>query len=278
MEKKVYIEGNETNFWIEDTGRLRNEKTKRYLKGGINKGYHFYNLWFRGKGYIFYTHRLVAETFLPNPNNLPIVHHIDGNKLNNNVNNLQWMSIEEHEEEHKDLKIGRTYSHISVGNEELKNLNLKQFRNSPYYCSEDGDIYNLEKNIKMKPEHSGKYFRFQGAYNLNHKKFLIHRAVWEAFNGPIPDGMDIDHIDNNPHNNALSNLQMVSHSENCKKANHNNISVYSIDKDTQEKTDYSSLRQASYAIFGETVNRTNEVKNIIENHNLINNCYWYYKE
>ena len=37
-------------------------------------------------------HRLVAITFLPNPNNLPVVNHIDGNRSNNNIDNLEWMS------------------------------------------------------------------------------------------------------------------------------------------------------------------------------------------
>ena len=38
----------------------------------------------------FLLHRLVAQTFIKNPNNFPIINHIDGDKQNNNVNNLEW--------------------------------------------------------------------------------------------------------------------------------------------------------------------------------------------
>lgn len=56
-------------------------KNQRYLR---------VNLWKNGKYKTFSIHRLVAESFLPNPNNFPVVNHKDGNKLNNKADNLEW--------------------------------------------------------------------------------------------------------------------------------------------------------------------------------------------
>lgn len=216
MEKQVILNEQLTNFWIEDTGRLYNSKTKRWLKGGINKGYHFYSLFFKGKQYILYTHRAVAEYFLPNPDNLPIVHHIDGNKLNNLYTNLEWVSTEEHSLQHsRKGQIRPKLIHFQENDYSLQDL--AQFRDSPYYATLDGEILNMSKKIKIRFEESGNYYRFVGNYNLGRKHFLVHRVVWEAFNGPIPEGCDIDHIDSNPHNNALSNLQAITHKENIQK-------------------------------------------------------------
>lgn len=69
---------------------------KRFRKGKIlkqtnhNQGYKSVNLYKDKKAKTYTVHRLVAQEFLPNPNNLPEVNHKDENKLNNCVENLEW--------------------------------------------------------------------------------------------------------------------------------------------------------------------------------------------
>ena len=65
------------NYIICDNGDVFNSNTNRYLKGKIdNVGYRVYTLKVNGKSVYKYAHRLVAETFIPNPNNLPVVKKI----------------------------------------------------------------------------------------------------------------------------------------------------------------------------------------------------------
>lgn len=65
--------------------RLKPRKTRGYLRVALCKN---------GKVKNYRIHRLVAEAFLPNPNNLPCINHIDENKENNCLSNLEWCSYE----------------------------------------------------------------------------------------------------------------------------------------------------------------------------------------
>ena len=48
------------------------------------------------------------------------------------------------------------------------------------------------------------------------KQFYLHRLIWEAFNGKIPPGLEVCHEDCNRENNMLSNLQLLTHTQNCR--------------------------------------------------------------
>lgn len=78
------------NYSVNCVGDVFNNKTGRKLKQTIKKGYCIVYLYNKDGRKCFLTHRLVASTFIPNPNNLPEVNHKDENPLNNSVDNLEW--------------------------------------------------------------------------------------------------------------------------------------------------------------------------------------------
>lgn len=72
---------------------VRMSNPEYILNGNINKwGYHKVILRKEGKGKPYLVHRLVAQSFIPNPNNYETINHIDCNKLNNSIDNLEWCS------------------------------------------------------------------------------------------------------------------------------------------------------------------------------------------
>lgn len=78
-------------YQVSNFGRIRSLKTYKILKQhSRGNGYMSVNLSHHGKRFNFSIHRLVAEAFIPNPDNLPEVNHKDENKFNNNVTNLEW--------------------------------------------------------------------------------------------------------------------------------------------------------------------------------------------
>ena len=83
---------NYSNYEIYTDGKIWSYKYKKFLKPATTKnGYQIVQLSDNeGKAKMYYVHRLVAQAFIENPNNLPCVNHKDENKQNNSVENLEW--------------------------------------------------------------------------------------------------------------------------------------------------------------------------------------------
>lgn len=83
------------NYEVTCSGEVINTKTGRVLKHcKDSNGYLCVNLSENGKKKKFLIHRLVAQAFIPNPDNLPEVNHKDEDKTNNYVDNLEWCTHE----------------------------------------------------------------------------------------------------------------------------------------------------------------------------------------
>lgn len=78
-------------YLADESGKVINSETGRVLKHSLSdKGYYHVSLWDGEKPHFLTVHRIVATLFIPNPNNYPIINHIDGNTKNNSVDNLEW--------------------------------------------------------------------------------------------------------------------------------------------------------------------------------------------
>lgn len=116
------IIGYEHNYEISNLGRVRNINTNKYIKINTGKvGYKVVNLWKNNEYKTKYIHRLIAIYFIPNINEHKQINHIDGDKLNNNIENLEWCSQKDN------VQHGYTTGLTSIGeNRKSSKLTNKQ--------------------------------------------------------------------------------------------------------------------------------------------------------
>ena len=122
-EQRKKITGFSTHYAVSNLGYVvstKHTRTERYLYGNkTSGGYHRLTL----DGKYASLHRLVATAFLPNPDGKREVNHIDGDKTNNRVDNLEWVTSSENKKHY------------------YRALNKKHHRARPVLCVETGVVY-----------------------------------------------------------------------------------------------------------------------------------------
>ncbi len=84
-----------------------------------------------------------------------------------------------------------------------------------YKVSDDGKVFSMKRNRLLTiSEHGDGYKAVKLSNNGNGKTLLVHRLVYKAFAGTIPNGYVVNHKDEDKSNNSLRNLEAITHAEN----------------------------------------------------------------
>jgi hypothetical protein len=232
MKKIILDDGNKTHgYYCDELGNFYSSRqgVLKKMKHSIShSGYPVIGFLIEGrkKQKTYRAHRIIATTFLPNPNNLPVVDHIDGNLNNFSLSNLRWSSYSDNSKninnKHPQIKINFSEKELSeqiwkpltffegcrITNVEISNLGILKYKDS--------------RKISKIKHPSGK----QGSYPLykfrkikkGSKVCVVHKLVWLSFNGNYDQSLVINHKDGNKENCRLENLEIVTQSENLKHA------------------------------------------------------------
>jgi hypothetical protein len=152
-------------------GDILSLKNKKYLKSNLKQnGYVYIMLYKNDGGKTHRVHRLVAESYLENNDNKPQVNHIDGNKSNNNVNNLEWCTQSENQKHA--ISIGLDCVPITTSVYDV-------YKNSKFV----GRFYNhldISKETGLSLATIGRMFQFNRQSRNGYSIILIERATTKA--------------------------------------------------------------------------------------------------
>lgn len=282
--KQLPKELNLSKYLISSYGNIKHIKKDTYLSVNITKhtGYIRNSLTQddNNKPKSFFIHRLVAITFLENPNNYKIVDHINNIKHDNKINNLRWANSQQNAVNRigKSTAWKRQIEQIENGivikswnsiKEAIDTLNFSSISNyidkekiykGFYWKSKNIEIYNeIWKEIdinnkKISVSNMGRVKTINGSITIGtirngylvitvcRKPYYVHRIVCSAFNNISLDNIEVvDHIDNNRKNNKFQNLNITTFKKNLQKSLNKIVELYD-DKDNYIKT-YKSLTE-----------------------------------
>lgn len=153
--------GYEDCFQISNFGNLYSKRTNKILKQRLtDTGYYVIATKIGGRSginKILRIHKLVAKAFIENPDNKTQVNHIDGNKQNNNVLNLEWVTPSENTKHAYDNNLAQAAQGINNVGSKLTEQDIFSIRNSNESCRSLAKIYNVHHSQISRAKRNSSY-------------------------------------------------------------------------------------------------------------------------
>jgi transposase len=163
------------NYLASNLGRIKT-KTGKILKGYDQNGYKIVKITNNlNKRKTIGVHRLIALAFLPNPNNLPSVNHINKVRNDNTLENLEWMSVKDNNVHSKKRKKTSFQANSVFYERDLKLIHLMLEYNIPRELIEK--IYQIERNTLTNLFNDKTYKEDCVKLDLNFNKFSKKRTA-----------------------------------------------------------------------------------------------------
>lgn len=162
-------------YAVSSLGRIMSMRDGRIIKTVVRSGYEDAILTNESKQQkSFLVHRLVAQAFIPNPNNYPIINHKDENSLNNNMNNLEWCTF----------SYNNTYNNIHIKNG--KKRKGRPAHNKYKSVDKNKVLYVYSQEGELQKEYSSIGECAKYISDLFNKKYTsVYNKIWQVTKGLI---------------------------------------------------------------------------------------------
>ena len=183
---------NDYEIEVEPPHRIRKRSNKRIVSQIVNNSTGYVCVVLNGRNY--YYHRILARHFIPNPENLPQVDHIDRNKTNNSIENLRWVSAGENLRNRTMRPYGnRVYLNTAPGDiTEITTFNDVDYPDNKYFfCFEDDIVVmriNDHKWLLLAQTSQNGYLRINMKdINGRNHQICMHKLIRHFRNEPQND-------------------------------------------------------------------------------------------
>jgi hypothetical protein len=203
--KPIFIDNEETNYQVSNFGYVKNNKNNKFIKPSLKSGYLCLSLSYDNyKRKSCKIHRLVAIAFIPNPENKETVNHIDHNKFNNNVDNLEWATTTEQnrhkrkcKKEIQEFVSSRAVWRIDKNTNEkielyqtIKNASKWVFDNNLTGIKEFNNGNNIKTKISAVAQKKRNFaFGYKWEYD-NSNEHIYENEIWKDIPKEIIDGIE----------------------------------------------------------------------------------------